>query len=130
VVERREDVRREWRRTAALDQPGQRMEVHTALARQLLRESRIEAGVTQTCTAPRDDIGRFLPDFSLLSGNKVHVYLAHRDPPLLPPSRVHPTTTAQVRSRSDRPLSLLTATIEGSWNSNRTRTKLSYRVFS
>jgi hypothetical protein len=74
VVERREDARREWRRTAALDEPGQRMEVHTALARQFLRESRIEAGVTQACTAPGDDIGRFLPGLSLLSGNKVHVH--------------------------------------------------------
>jgi hypothetical protein len=76
VVQRREDARREWRRTAPLDQPGQRMEVHTALARQFLRESRLEAGVTQARTAPGDDTGRFWPDLSLLSGNKVHLYLA------------------------------------------------------
>jgi hypothetical protein len=62
------------------------MEVDTALARQFLREPRIEAGVTQACTAPGDDIGRFLLGFSLLSGNKVHVHLAHCDPPLLPPA--------------------------------------------
>jgi hypothetical protein len=109
VVERREDARREWRRTAALDQPGQRMEVHTALARQSLRESRLEAGVTQARTAPGDDTGRFFPDLSLLSGNKVHVYLAHCDPPLLPPARrnrVPSTRTAEVRRRSERQLSL------------------------
>ena len=62
------------------------MEIHTALARQFLRESRIEAGVTQACTAPGDDFGRFVPDLSLLSGNQVHVYLAHCDPALLPPA--------------------------------------------
>jgi hypothetical protein len=90
VVERREDARREWRRTAALDQSGQRMEVHAALARQFLRESRLEAGVTQAHTAPRDDIRRFLPDLSLLSGNKVHLYLAQRDPRLLPTARSRP----------------------------------------
>jgi hypothetical protein len=90
VVERREDARRKWRRTAALDQPGQRMEVHTALARQFLRESRIEAGVTQACASPCDDVGRFLPGLSLLSGNQVHVYLAHGDPSLLPTPRSRP----------------------------------------
>ena len=108
VVEWREDARREWRRAAALDQSGQRMEVHTALARQFLRESRLEAGVTQARTAPGDDIRRFLPNLSLLSGNKVHVYLAHCDPPLLPTADRDRslTRTAEVRSRSKRQLRL------------------------
>ena len=73
MVERREDARRESRRTAALDQPGQRMEVDTALAREFLREARLEAGVSQARTAPGDNTGRFRPDLSLLFGNKVHL---------------------------------------------------------
>jgi hypothetical protein len=98
VVERREDARRERRRAAALHQPGQRMEVHTALARQFLREYRVEAGVTKTRAAPGDYVGRFLPGPSLLSGCKVHALLAHCDPPLLPPQ----IATAFVRWRLPR----------------------------
>jgi hypothetical protein len=41
--------------------------------------------VTQARTAPGDNT-RFRPDLSLLSGNKVHLRLAHYDPPLLPPA--------------------------------------------
>lgn len=83
VVERREDARRERRRTAALDQPGQRVQVHTVLARQRLRERRVEARVTKARSAPIDYVGRFLPGPSLLSGCKVHVLLAQREWALL-----------------------------------------------
>jgi hypothetical protein len=83
VVERREDARRERRRTAALDQPGQRVQVHTGLARQCLRDCRVEARVTKARAAPGDYVGRFLPGPSLLSGCKVHVLLAQREWALL-----------------------------------------------
>jgi hypothetical protein len=87
VVERREDARRERRRTAALDQPGQRVQVHTGLARECLREGRVEARVTKARAAPGDYVGRFLPGPSLLSGCKVHVLLAQREWALL--RRIH-----------------------------------------
>jgi hypothetical protein len=84
VVERREDARRERRRAAALDQPGQRVQVHTELLRQFLRERPAEAGVAKPRAAPGHYVGRFLPGPSLLSGSKVHVFLARRELALLP----------------------------------------------
>lgn len=90
VVERREDARRERRRTAALDQPGQRVQVHTVLPRQCLRECRVEARVTKARAAPGDYVGRFLPGPSLLSGCEVHVLLAQRDWALLPRESTRP----------------------------------------
>ena len=84
MVERREDARRERRRAAALDKPGQRVQVYTLLARQFLRECRVEAGVAKARAAPGDYVGRLLRGSGLLSGFKVHVFLAHRDGALLP----------------------------------------------
>jgi hypothetical protein len=86
--------------------------------------------VAQAGTAPGHDLGLFLPDLSLLSGSKVHVHLAHCDPPLLPPADRDASDSDSPGKESVRAAAKsLTTTIEGSWNSNRTRTKLSYRAF-
>ena len=56
MVERRQDPRRERRRAASLDQPDQRMQIHAALARELLGQRSAEAGLAQPCAAPGDRV--------------------------------------------------------------------------
>lgn len=57
MLERRQDPRRKRWRAAALDQPDQRVQIHAALARQLLGERGAEACLAQPCAAPGDRVG-------------------------------------------------------------------------
>ena len=61
VFERRQDARRERRRAAALHQLDQCVQVHRALARELLGQPAVEAGLAQSRPAPGDDLGRSPP---------------------------------------------------------------------
>ena len=58
VLERRNDTSRKGRWAAALDQLDQRMQVHAALARELLRQLAVKAGLAEPGLAPRDDARR------------------------------------------------------------------------
>jgi len=82
MVERRHDPGRERRRTAALDQLDQRVQVDRALARELLGQGRAETGLAQPGAPPRDGVvgssaGRRLPaGLRVSSGSEIHVSLA------------------------------------------------------
>ena len=84
VLERRQDARRQRGWAAALDQLDQRVQIDAALARQVLGELGVEAGTSQSCTTPGDDIGRCSSRPVPFSGSKVHISLARRREPFLP----------------------------------------------
>jgi hypothetical protein len=73
VLERRQDARGQRRWTAALDQLDQGVKVNRALARELLGEPVVEAGLAQSLAAPHDDLSRPRTQAGVLSGSKVHV---------------------------------------------------------
>jgi hypothetical protein len=83
VIERRQDTRRERRWATALDQLDQRVQVHAALARELLGQLGVEAGLAQSRAAPGDDVGRRRAGPGPLSGSQVHIPLAHPREPFL-----------------------------------------------
>jgi hypothetical protein len=85
VLERRHDTRRERRRAAALDELDQRVQIDAALAREVLGEFGVEAGLSQSCATPGDDVGRWSSRPGLFSDSKVHVSLARRREPFLHP---------------------------------------------
>jgi hypothetical protein len=86
VLEWRQDVRRELWGAAALDQLDQGVQVNRALTRELVRQLAVEAGVAQSCASPGHDVGCFSADAALLSGSKVHLFLAHRGDQFLLPA--------------------------------------------
>ena len=88
VLERRQDARRELWGAAALDQLDQGVQVNRALARELVGQLAVEAGVAQSCASPGHDVGCFSADAGLLSGSKVHLFLAHRGDQFLLPACV------------------------------------------
>src|SRR5687767_11573358 len=87
VLERRQDARSQRRWTAALDQLDQGVQVNRTLARELLAEPVVEAGLAQSLAAPGDDFGRPRTRAGVLSGSKVHVPLSAHTAALLTPDR-------------------------------------------
>jgi hypothetical protein len=85
VLERCQDARRQRGWAAALDQLDQRVQIDAALAREVLGEFGVEAGLSQSCATPGDDVGRSSRP-GLFSGSKVHVSLARRREPFLHPN--------------------------------------------
>ena len=59
MVERGEDSGRERRRATALNQADQRVQVHTALTRELLGQPCVETGLAQPRAAPRNRVRHF-----------------------------------------------------------------------
>ena len=85
VLERRQDARRERRRTAALHELDQRVQIHRALARELLRKPGFEAGLAQPRATPGDYCGCFPARAGPLFALQVHASLAHPRELFLPP---------------------------------------------
>jgi hypothetical protein len=84
VLERCQDARRERGWAAALDQLDQRVQIDAVLAREVLGEFSVEAGLSQSCATPGDDVGRCSSRPGPFSGSKVHVSLARPREPFLP----------------------------------------------
>ena len=103
MLERRQDARRELWGAAALDQLDQGVQVNRALTRELVRQLAVEAGVAQSCAPPGHDVGCFSADAGLLSGSKVHLFLAQRgDQFLLPAASASSLTKRGVGSSAGR----------------------------
>jgi len=84
VLERRQDAGGERGGAAVLDKLDQRVKIHAALAREVLGELGVEAGLAQSCATPGDNVGRCSDRPGLISSSKVHVSLAHPREPFLP----------------------------------------------
>ena len=90
MVERRHDPGRERRRTAALDQLDQRVQVNCALARELLGQGCAETGLVQPGAPPRNGVvgssagRRVSAGPRVSSGSEIHVSLAPAREPFLP----------------------------------------------
>jgi len=89
VVERRHYASRERRRTAALDKSDQRVQVHRALVRKLLRQRRVEPGLAQPGAAPSDRVvgssarRRLSAGPGVSSGSEIHISLSAPTPVFL-----------------------------------------------
>jgi hypothetical protein len=88
VLERRQYARRELWGAAALDEPDQGVQVNRALARELLGQLGVEAGLAQTCAAPGDNLDRSSASAGLVCGSEVHISLALPSRQFLHPCRL------------------------------------------
>ena len=88
MLEWRQYACREPRRATALDELDESVQIDPALARELLGQTPVEAGLAQPRAAPGDDLGRPWACAGLWSASKVHVCLApEQDLFLLPSGR-------------------------------------------